>query len=132
MNINLLKKGVLTVNDKGIGGVSRDMLQKRASELALINGRSEQDVSKNDLEQAKRELTGEPEMDMQESLLEAAPESEHWDPLPGSTGHRAPIFTSDDEDSEGRSVGEALVEEGMREAEHDQMLQAAKARQVDM
>lgn len=132
MNINLLKRGILTVNAKGIGGVSREMLQNRAGELALINGRAEKDVSKNDLEQAKRELTGDPEMDTQEALRETSTESECWDPLPGSPGHRAPVFTSDDEDSEGRSVGEALVEEGVREAEHDQMLQAAKVQQEDM
>jgi hypothetical protein len=32
----------------------------------------------------------------------------------------------DDEDDEGRSVSERLVEEGVLEAEHDQMVQAAK------
>ena len=131
MNINLLKKGVLTVNDKETGEVSLKMLQERALELAAIEGRSEQDVSQSDWEQAKRELTGEPEMDPQKALLEAAPESERWDPLPGSTGHRAPTITSDAEDSEGRSDSEALVEEGVREAEHDQMLQAARAQQQE-
>lgn len=131
MNINSLKKGVLTVNDQGIGEVSRKMLRERAVELAVINGRSEQDVSKSDWEQAKRELSGEPEMDPREALLEAAPESERWNPLPGSSGHRAPVITSDDEDSEGRSDSEALVEEGVREAEHDQMLKAARAEQQD-
>ena len=131
MNINLLKKGVLTVNNKETGEVSLKMLQERALELAAIEGRSEQDVSQSDWEQAKRELTGEPEMDPQKALLEAAPESERWDPLPGSTGHRAPTITSDAEDSEGRSDSEALVEEGVREAEHDQMLQAARAQQQE-
>ncbi|MDI1310879.1 hypothetical protein [Prosthecobacter sp.] len=127
MNINLLKKGVLTENAQGIGEVSRKMLRERAVELAVIDGRSGQDASKSDWEQAKRELTGEPEMDPQEALLESAPESERWDPLPGSSGHRAAVITSDDEDSEGRSDAEALVDEGVREAEHDQMLQAARA-----
>jgi len=126
MNINLLRKGVLTVNGEGIGEVSLAMLRERAVELAVINGRSEKDVSTADWEQANRELTGEPEMDPREALLEAAPESERWDPLPGSLGHQAPVVTSDDEDSEGRSDSEALVEEGIREAEHDQMLQAAR------
>jgi hypothetical protein len=131
MTINLLKKGVLTVNAKGIGEVSRKMLRERAVELAVINGRPEKDVSKSDLEQAKRELSGESEMDPQEALLEAAPESERWDPVPGSSAHWAPMITSDDEDSEGRSDFEILVEEGVREAEHDQMLQAADAQQED-
>jgi hypothetical protein len=47
--------------------------------------------------------------------------------LPGSTGHKAPESSDEDEDNEGRSEGEQLVEEGVQEAEHDQMLQAAKA-----
>jgi hypothetical protein len=100
--------------------------------LALINGRSTQDVSKSDWEQAKRELTGKPEMDPKEALLESMPESERWDPLPGSTGHIVPVNSIDEEDGEGRSIGERLVEEGVQEAEHDQMLRAAQvARKSD-
>lgn len=119
------------MNAKGIGEVSDKMLRERAVELALINGRTEQETSKSDWDQAKRELTGDPEMEPQEALLEAAPETERWDPLPGSSGHRAPVITSDGEDSEGRSDSEALVEEGVREAEHDQMLQAARTQQKE-
>jgi hypothetical protein len=37
-----------------------------------------------------------------------------------------PVPSVDDEDEEGRSASERLVEEGVLEAEHDQMLQAAK------
>ncbi len=70
MNINHLQKGVLTVNDKGIGEVSRKMLRERAAELAVINGRAEQDVSKSDWDQAKRELTGEPVAALERHTLE--------------------------------------------------------------
>lgn len=114
------------INFAGVGSVTREMVRKRAVELALINGRSAPDVSKSDWEQAKRELTGEPEVDPKEEALESAPESERWDPLPGSTGHIVPVPSSEEEDSEGRSIGERLVEEGVREATHDQMLQAAR------
>jgi hypothetical protein len=54
------------------------------------------------------------------------PESEPGDPLPGATGHHVPNSIEDDEDDEGRSIGEQLVSGGLNEAEHDQMLQAAK------
>ena len=37
-----------------------------------------------------------------------------------------PVTSIDDEDDEGRSVAERLIDEGMLEAEHDQMVQAAK------
>lgn len=129
MNINPLQKGTFTANDAGIGEVSDEMLQKRAAEIALIDGRSEKEVRKSDLEEAVRELTGGSEIDPKEALLEAAPESERWDPVHGSEGCEVPVFTSDDEDSEGRSQSEALVEEGVEEAEHDQMVQAARAQQ---
>src|ERR1017187_8052807 len=103
MKTNPLKEGALTENSAGIGTVTRRMVRERAVELAIINGRSAQDVSKSDWEQAKRELTGEPDMDPKEAVLESAPESERWDPVHGSTGHKVPVAPSDDEDDEGRS-----------------------------
>jgi hypothetical protein len=127
MKTNPLKDGILTENSAGIGTVTQEMVQERAVELAVINGRSAQDVSKFDLEQAKRELTGEPDMDPTETSLESVTESERWDPVSGSTGHKVPVAPSADEDDEGRSDGERLVEEGIAGAEHDQMLQAARA-----
>jgi hypothetical protein len=124
MKTNPLKTGALTENSVGIGTVTRKMVRIRAVELAIINGRSAQEVSKSDWEQAKRELTGEPEMDPKEALLESAPESDRWNPVPGSAGHKARVASSADEDEDGRSDNERLVEEGIEGAEHDQMRQA--------
>ena len=59
MNTNPLTKGVVSENFKGIGTVTDEMVEKRAVELALINGRAAKDVSETDYAQAKRELTGE-------------------------------------------------------------------------
>ena len=126
MKTNPLKEGALTENSAGIGTVTRKMVRERAVELAVINGRSAQDVSQSDWEQAKQELTGDPGTDSNEAVLQSAPESERWDPLPGSTGHKAPVAPSDDEDEEGRSDNERLVEEGIAGAEHDQMREAAR------
>jgi len=122
---NPLKQGSLTENSAGLGTVTRKMVRERAVELAIINGRPEQEVSKTDWEQAKRELTGRPDMDPKQALLEAAPESERWDPVPGSTGHKVSATPSEDEDEEGRSDNEQLVVEGMAGAEHNQARQAA-------
>ena len=126
MKTNPLKEGALTENSAGIGTVTRKMVKERAIELAIINGRSAQDVSQADWEQAKRELSGGSDLDPKEAILESAPESERWDPLPGSTGRKVPIAASEDEDDEGRSDNEKLVDAGIAEAEHDQMLQASK------
>ena len=118
-------------NSTGIGTVTRQMVREHAVELAIVNGRSAQDASKSDWEQAKRELTGEPEIDPKEALLESVPESERWDPVPGSTGHKAPETCSEDTDDKGRSDSDRLVEEGIAEAAHDQMLQATKIQQEE-
>jgi hypothetical protein len=129
MKKNPLNKGVLTENGSGIGTVTRDMVEARASKLATIAGRIPLEPSEADYEQAKRELTGDPEMDVQGTALESIPESGRWDPVPGSMGCHTPESFSEDEDSEGRSESAQLVEEGIREAEHDQMFQAARAGQ---
>jgi hypothetical protein len=126
MNTNPLKQGSLTENSAGLGTVTRKMVRERAIELAVINGRPFQEVSKSDWEQAKRELTGEPDIDPKEAVLEAAPESARWDPVPGSTGHKVPAAPSADEDEEGRSDNERLVEEGIAEAALDQSHQASR------
>ena len=128
MKTNPLKQGVLTENSAGIGTVNRKMVRERAVELAVINGRSAQEVSKSDWEQAKRELTDDSDTDLNEAALESAPESERWDPVHGSTGHKVPVAPSADEDDEGRSDNERLVEEGIAGAEQDQMHQASLKR----
>ena len=117
----------MTANSAGLGTVTRKMVQARAAELAVINGRSAHEASQSDWEEAKRELTGEPDTDPKEAVLESAPESERWDPVHGSTGHKVPVAPSDDEDDEGRSDNERLVDEGIAGAEHDQMRKATKA-----
>ena len=127
MKTNLLKDGALTENSAGLGTVNRKMVRERAVELAVINGRSAQDVSKSDWEQAKRELTGDSDTDPKEAVLESAPESERWDPVPGSEGRKVPVAPSADEDDEGRSDNERLVDEGIAGAEHDQTRQASRA-----
>ena len=126
MKKNPLTKGLITENFTGIGPVARGMVRERAVELAIINGRSAAEVSKADWEQAKRELAGEPDADPKDAILESAPESLRWNPVPGSPGHQAPESPNEDEDDEGRSETEQLVAGGVEEAEHDQMLQAAR------
>jgi hypothetical protein len=125
MKKNPLKTGALIKNSDGIGTVTRQMIRERAVELAIIDGRPAPEVSKSDWEQAKRELTGGTDGDPHEALLESVPESERWDPVPGSTGQKTPVAASEDEDDEGRSDNELLVEEGAAEAGHDQMREAA-------
>ena len=124
MKKNPPKQVVVTESLAIMVTVTRKVMRERAVELAMIKGRSTKEVSKSDWEQAKRELTGESEMDPKEAVLESAPESDRWNPVPGSAGHKVRVASSADEDDEGRSDNERLVEEGIEGAEHDQMRQA--------
>jgi hypothetical protein len=124
METNPLKDGVLTENSAGIGTVTRKMVRERAVELAAINGRGALQVSKSDWDQAKQELTGNAATDPNEAALELASESERWELVAGSAGRQVPAAPSEDEDDEGRSDNERLVEEGVASAEHDQRRQA--------
>jgi hypothetical protein len=128
MTQNPLSKGVLTENDVGIGPPTRKMVQARSRELALIAGRVPPHVTQSDYEQAKRELMGEPDMNRQDAMLESLPETNRSDPTPDSTGRQVPESPSEDEDDEGRSETEQLVDEGAEEAERDRMFQAAHER----
>ena len=125
MKINPLKQGVLTENSTGIGTVTRQMVRERAVELAAINGRSAQEVTKSDWEAAKWELTDDPVSNTNERALESAPESERRDPVAGSAGIKTPVAAGADEDAEGRSDNERLVDEGIASAEYDLARQVA-------
>ena len=125
MKTNPLKQGVLTENSTGVGTVTRQMVRERAVELAAINGRSAQEVTKSDWEAAKWELTGDPVSNTNERALESAPESERWDPVAGSAGIKTPVVAGADEDAEGRSDNERLVDEGIASAEYDLARQIA-------
>src|SRR2546427_11856193 len=129
MKKNPLNKGIIMENADGIGTVTPAMVEARARELALINGDGSSKPTKADYQQAKGELIGEEEIDPQEENVESLPESEGWDPVPGSTGRQAADSPGEDEDAEGRSEAAQMYEEGISEAEHDQMLRAAEAEQ---
>src|SRR5438876_11491176 len=118
MRKNPLNKGIIMENAAGIGTVTSEMVEARARELAAINGRPSSEPSKADYQQAKRELTGEAEMDPQEESSESVPESEGWGPVPGSTGRQAADSLGDAEDTEGRRERAQTVEEGASDAEH--------------
>ena len=66
------------------------------------------------------------DVDAKTAALEAVPESERWNPVPGSTGQKIPETPSADEDEEGRSDQQRLIEKGIADAEHDQINKAAK------
>ena len=60
---------ILATNLIGLGLVTRAMVHLRTHELALLAGRVPPDVSQTDYEQAKRDVTGESDLDRQEARL---------------------------------------------------------------
>jgi len=127
MKRNPLKDGVISENSAAVGTVTRKLVRARAAELASIDGHLSHDATASHFAQAKRELTGVADIDPNDAILESAPESERWDPVPGSTGQKARVAPSEDEDEEGRSDNERLTEGGMADAEIDQSFQATRA-----
>jgi hypothetical protein len=73
----------------------------------------------DDCQDAKRELTvGEAAHDPTEDV----PVSKRWDPVPGSTPRKANPVRADDE----QTFAETLVEGGVEEAEHEQMVEGTR------
>jgi hypothetical protein len=122
MKRDQIEEGKIILHSQGLGTVTEGMVRARARELALINGRSPEHLSSLDLEEAKRELMGEaappPEGLREDSLLE----SERWDPNSGSTGHQVDVVPAHDEQTD----AEKLVDQGIEEAEHDQMVEGTR------
>ena len=81
----------------------------------------------NEPEQAKPESKRASGSDRQEAILDSISDVKQWDPVPGSTGLQIPETPNEDEDDEGRSESEQLVDRGVEEAERDQIAQAALA-----
>ena len=123
MKQDKIEQGRLSEHGHGLGTVTKEMVEKRARELAVINGRSENRVLDSDREQARRELLGKERLVPSASQAEQVPEDQRWDPVPGSSGGTGePTVAPHDEQTD----AEHLVEEGVADAEHDQMNRATR------
>ncbi len=112
--------GKISDHFKGVGTVTRDMVLERALEIARINGHEQH--TQDDWEQAKRELVGNlgfPAGSEEEESINALT---RWDEDPGTSGHHVENQAAPDE----QTFAEQLVEEGVSEAEHEQMLEGSR------
>lgn len=112
--------GRISDHFRGLGTVTRETVEKRAKEIAIINGHAPHDFTKNDWAQAKHELLGD-NLEMEEE--EPAAALTRWDEGPETSGHRVENSPPLDE----QTVAEHLVEEGLEEANHDRMLKGSQA-----
>jgi hypothetical protein len=120
MNDNSHPSGKISVHGNGFGAPSPDEVEKRAREIALIAERAPDEFTDADWDQARRELLGAQSTNAPEETDANADAVEEWNVVASSAGHRAPRI----EDEE--NVGEHLVEAGIEEAAHDQMVVARK------
>lgn len=111
-------KGRISGRLNGLGAVTPDMVEQRAKEISLINGRLAEDFNEADLEQARAELTGESALAEQRAEEPGAAAATLRDTIPGDTGHKIPAKLPSDE----QRMAEQLVQEGVDEAEHHSML----------
>ena len=114
--------GRIAQHGAGLGTVTPEMVQKRAREIALSDGRAGNEVTSADWEQAKRELVGAGNDPAAETDVEEASSTTGWDPAPPSIGHRAETQAADDE----QSMSEQLYQEGVEEADHDERVQSGR------
>src|SRR5882762_6098441 len=104
MRENRVEEGRFTQQGHGLGTVTREMVLKRAKELAMISGRDH--IRDSDFTQAKRELTREEDLPPDPDATEKLTEDERWEPVPESVGREAPKIAPADE----QTFAEKLVE----------------------
>ncbi len=121
MKENRIEEGRFSERAHGLGTVTPEMVRQRARELALIAGRPEQMLD-SDLDQARRELQGEERLVPEPTAGEEIPEEDRWEVTPDNTGQRAETVPASDE----QTFAEKLVEEGVEDAEQDQMVRATR------
>jgi len=111
-------KGRISGRFNGLGTVTPGMVEQRAREIALINGRPAEDFNEADLDEARAELTGDFALEEQREEEPSAKAATLREMVPGTSGHKvAPKLPSDDQ-----RIAEQLVQEGIDEAEHHSML----------
>ncbi len=112
--------GKIAHRGQGLGVPSPAMVEERAREIALIDGRRPDEVNETDRDQALRELTGKnvPADDLPE--IEGLIAGRDPSTVPDRPAQRKTRQTALDEQSE----LEKTVEQSVEEAQHDQMLQS--------
>lgn len=117
-----IEEGRLSRNSEGLGTVTEAMVRDRAREIAVINGRDESQVLDADFQQARRELQGHERLYPNPTPAENLPESDRWNPVASTPGHKAKTMFPPDE----QTMAQQLVEEGVADAEHDQQVEAIR------
>src|ERR1043166_8985601 len=115
--------GKISLHGNGMGVPSPEDIERRAREIATIDERDPDEFTDGDWTQARKELLGAEHPTPPEETTGSAEMSGHWSVTASSRGHRAPRPGAEEDEE---SVGENLVNGGIEEATHDQMLEARR------
>lgn len=123
MNVNDPTSGRILLRGEGHGDISAADIERRARELADIDGRSGAALTPRDLARARAELLGRnlPATTMEDDEATAAISRDPSEP-PSARGREAPLLEGPDEDK----AIERLALEGVEEAQHEQMIAARR------
>jgi hypothetical protein len=123
MNINDPTHGRILIHGKGTGDIGRTDIERRARELADIDGRSGAEITDADLARAEAELMGTvlPATSVEDDEAEGAISRDPSEPI-SVNGHEIPLREGPDEEK----AVERLALEGVEEAQHEQMLAARR------
>lgn len=118
-NINDPTTGRILVHGHGSGPIDRDAIQRRARELADIDGRSGAEITENDLARARADLRGDnlPATSVEDEDARGGMSRDPSEPA-SITGRETPAREGADEEK----AIERMALEGVEEAQHDQML----------
>src|SRR5688572_32966008 len=103
-----IEEGRMTEHSRGLGTVTKDMVVKRAREIAVINGRTADTMLQSDFDQAKRELTGRGEVVEEQESPRRRSHAELRETVRGTRGRQARTVPAHDEQTD----AEKLVQEG--------------------
>ncbi|MDF3057143.1 MAG: hypothetical protein K0R17_1358 [Rariglobus sp.] len=122
MNSHESNSGKILLHGADAGEITRSMIERRAHEIALIDGRDF--ITTGDRRMARQELQG---RDLPDTTSDDSPSialslnRDPSDPI-SVPGHQTPTYNEADDDD----MTERLAIEGIEEAQHDQMLAARR------
>ncbi|HVU25799.1 MAG TPA: hypothetical protein VHE13_16835 [Opitutus sp.] len=121
-------KARILLHGAAAGEITAREIERRARELAAIRGQTAAEPDAKDFAQARRELSGGdlPPAPNEDPEARAAITRDPSEP-PGFYGHKVEETGTRDEQAD----AERLAEEGVEEAQHDQMLAARRKARRD-
>lgn len=114
-----IKTARIETHGRGMGAPSTEAVDSRAREIARIEGRTGDDISADDLDRAARELRDEDLILSSDEARSDLVASRNPADMAVDTGHQVPDRRPYDE----QERWEAEIKEGVREAEHERMLE---------